>query len=378
MIPAIDRYIIRQLTIATVLIAVVLIVVIWLGLSLQVLEHIVSRGLSIEAFLSLTALMLPRFVPVVLAVALFIAVLWTYQRLVTDSELVVLRASGFSDIGLARPAILLAGAVTLAVVYITFSLVPATERAFKELQFLHRHDLQTLFIQTGEFKLIRDNVTIYVRSRHEGEELSGILIQDDRQPDKSVTLMAELGKLIYTAEGPRVILQQGNRQEVDRRSGRVSLLYFDRYTLDLSSLERRISDRWRDPAERSLSDLFSLRAEDADERFVREFRAEAHYRIASTGQVLAVVLIGLVVLLYGEFNRRGYFWRMLIAALIAPSVLLCGFLLKGVITRSPALTPLLYLAIFLPIALGLFALAVPRRMRRGREAGGEPTPSAAA
>lgn len=377
MLAAIDRYIIRQLTVATLLIAVILLVVIWLGLSLQVMEHIVSRGLSMESFLSLTGLMLPRFLPVIMAVALFIAVLWTYQRLVTDSELIVLRASGLSDIGLARPAVILATLVTLGVVYVNFSLGPAAERAFKELQFLHRHDLQTLLIQTGEFKPLRDNVTIFVRSRHEGDELSGILIQDDRQPEKGVTLMAERGKLIYASDGPRVVLQQGNRQEVDRRTGRVSLLFFDRYTLDLSSMERRITDRWRDPAERSLADLFSLRAEDADERFVREFRAEAHYRIASTGQVLAVVLIALVVLLYGEFNRRGYFWRMILAALVAPSVLLGSFLLKGVITRVPPLTPLLYLTVLLPIAVGMFALAAPRRVRRRRGSADEPEPGTA-
>ncbi len=361
---AIDRYIVRQILVATALITVVLIIVVWLAASLRVMDYIVNQGLPIETFLLMTSLLLPRFLPVIVPIALFVSVLWIYQRLVTDSELMVLRATGVSDLGLARPALILAVAATAFLTYLNFEVGPAANRGFKEMQFVHRHDFSSMLIQSGEFKSVRQHVTIHVRQYHEGDELTGILLHDDRDPEVQVTLMAEHGRLISTSEGPRVVLQNGNRQEIDRSSGRVSMLYFDKYTLDLSGLAQDMDERWRDPAERYLDELFSASTDEYPEQYVREFRAEAHFRISSSLYALASVLVGLSILLCGEFNRRGYFWRILAAVIIVPAILLSHFTLKGVAIRVPATTPLLHLSLVIPATLATLLLVTPRSMRR--------------
>ena len=98
-------YILRQLLGPFLLITVGLSAVIWLTQSLRFIDMIVNKGLSLSAFLYFSMLLLPTFLGVILPMALFSAILFTYNKLVIDSEVVSLRTAGFSQWSLAAPAL---------------------------------------------------------------------------------------------------------------------------------------------------------------------------------------------------------------------------------------------------------------------------------
>src|ERR1700736_1313661 len=89
-----DRYILRQCFGVMIFVTAALSAAIWLAQSLRLIDLIVNRGLSIEIFLYLAALILPRFLDIVLLIGVFIAVLFTFNRLTGGSELVVMRSAG--------------------------------------------------------------------------------------------------------------------------------------------------------------------------------------------------------------------------------------------------------------------------------------------
>ena len=105
----ITKYVFRQVGTVMFFITLCLTLAIWLTQSLRFVDLIVNRGLPVIEFLYLSMLLLPRFLVVVVPVALFASVLFTYNRLTMDSELIVCRAVGFSQAALSRPALLLAG-----------------------------------------------------------------------------------------------------------------------------------------------------------------------------------------------------------------------------------------------------------------------------
>src|SRR3990172_4055925 len=121
------RYILRQLIGPFVFITLGLSAVVWLTQSLRFVDLIVNKGLSIQAFLQLTLLLLPVFFGVIAPVALFCAVLYVYNRLTRDSELVSLTASGLAPAQLARPALLLASLVSLLIYGMTLSFMPVAQ-----------------------------------------------------------------------------------------------------------------------------------------------------------------------------------------------------------------------------------------------------------
>ncbi len=101
-------------------------------------------------------------------------------------------------------------------------------------------------------------------------------------------MMAERGKLVMTDDGPRFVMVSGNRQEIDRTGGQVSLLYFNQYTLDLGEIASTPGVRWREAGERYLGELFSPGNTADDIRNANKLRAEGHRRLVTPFYGLAL------------------------------------------------------------------------------------------
>src|SRR5438477_11825932 len=121
-----DRYILRQCFGVMIFVSAALSAAVWLAQSLRLIDLIVNRGLSIELFLYLALLILPRFLDIVLPIGAFIAVLFVFNRLTSESELVVMRAAGLGPLALARPVFMLAGVACLMLLSLSAYFLPAS------------------------------------------------------------------------------------------------------------------------------------------------------------------------------------------------------------------------------------------------------------
>src|SRR5690606_32378781 len=115
------------------------------------------------------------------------------------------------------------------------------------------------------------------------------------------------------ASGPHVVMANGNRQETNEKDGRLSLLYFDRYSFDIGTKSNGEGPRFREPRERYLDELFVSPTDPTLASSYSKFRMEAHHRLASPLLPLAFTFVALALLLHGDFNRRGQTWRILAA-----------------------------------------------------------------
>jgi lipopolysaccharide export system permease protein len=350
-----DRYILRQCFGVMLFVTAALSAAIWLAQSLRLIDLIVNRGLSIDIFLYLALLILPRFLDIVLPIGAFIAVLFTFNRLTSESELVAMRSVGLSHLALSRPVLILAGIAFLMLMSLSAYFLPASNRAFKDLQFEIRNRFVSSLLQEGTFTTIADKLTIYIRSRDDRGEVTGLLIHDNREPKRPVTILAERGLFAETPAGSRIVMANGNRQQFDTEARKLSLLTFEHYTLDLDSLHDAPVVRFREAQERFLDELFFPPPEtDAALRF--SFLVEAHRRLLVPLSAFTFCLIPLVCLLPGEFNRRGQLARALaaIAAAFIFEVLDIG--VNDLAVRSAAAIPLMYATDLLPFGLGLAVL----------------------
>jgi lipopolysaccharide export system permease protein len=359
-----NRYVFRQLFWTAILVLVSLTCVVWLIQSLRFVEMIVNRGLSATVFVWFTALLLPSFVYVILPVALFIAVLFTYNRLAIDSELVVMRATGLSQRRLAVPATLLALLATLLAYAMSFYILPASYHAFKEAQFQIRNTYASVLLQEGVFNTLSKGVTVFVRSRAGDGELEGIIVHDGRQEERAVTMMAERGALTEGPNGPRVLMVNGNRQELTRATGKMSLLYFDRYVFDVGAFGDAQEERWREPRERYIHELFSASDDPEHTYNYNKLRMEGHSRLASPLLILAATFVALACLLTGEFNRRGQWRRVALATAILVAIEAGALVIKSMGERYLELAPLLYVDALLPILVAGIVLLTGGRLRR--------------
>jgi lipopolysaccharide export system permease protein len=349
------RYLFKHVAITTCVVVVTLTAAIWLTQSLRFIDWIVNHGLPITTFLYITMLVLPSFLAVILPIALFCSVLFTYQKMQTDSEIVVMRAVGVSSLTLARPALLMAVLVMALSFLINLWLLPVSYRAFKDLQFQIRNNFSNVLIQEGVFTNLDEGLTVFVREQGANGELRGLMVNDGRSAGTSVTLVADSGAMVNTAEGPRIIMLKGNRQEVNLKDGRISFLFFDRYTLDIDRMKNDDVARTRISTERFLPELLDP-TDVSDPHTRNNLFAEGHQRLATPLFVPGFVLIGLAALLSGSFSRRGHTIRILIAVAIVVAIQALGIGLGELAAKMPQLIALLYANAMLPILLGGYLL----------------------
>ncbi len=328
-------YLFRQTLIVTLSVGVIFSAAVWLLQSLRLVDLIVNRGLSIGLFLYLAVLILPRFVDVVLPIAVFTAIIFIYAKLIAESELVVMRASGMSQWALAKPALMVGAAGLITLYAMAFYFLPASNRAFKDLQFEIRNKFATALIQEGVFNTLSDTLMVYVKERDAKGDLLGLLIENTTDKDKPITITAERGALVETPEGPRILMVNGTRQIFDHLTGKLSSLSFKSYTLDLSEMQSAPTLRDRQPDELYLGELL-------DNLNNRALMVELNMRLSGPLMALSMAAIPILCLLPGEFNRRGQARRILMAIAAALAMEIVDVGLTNLARSTLTVIPLIY------------------------------------
>jgi lipopolysaccharide export system permease protein len=341
--------------------------IVWLSQSLRFVEMIVNRGLTAGIFVYLTMLLLPNFLSVILPIALFTVVLFTYSKLINDRELVVMRAAGVSQLSLAGPGLVLAAAVALIGYANTLYFLPKSYRMFGDLQWDIRYSYSHVLLQEGAFNTVSKGVTVYVRERTSDGQLHGILVHDQRNTKKPFTIMAHRGMLLETPTEARVVMFNGNRQEVDSTTHKLSILYFDRYSFDLSPTRGKRANRYLEARERSLQDLLNLENDETlSPKDFGKYTVEAHKRLLSPIFAVVYTLVGLACLISGSFSRRTQTRRIVLAVTIVVSLQAIALGLENLCARKLEMIPLMYLNPIPAIVISL--LVILRAPRRRREA----------
>lgn len=368
-ITRIDRYVFRQLFGALVVVTLGLVALIWLTQSLRFVELVVNRGLSFIVFLKLTGLLIPGFISVILPITCFVVVQFTYQRLATDRELTVMRAAGLSPLALARPALATA-LVTTGIHYaLNLWLVPASATAFREYQWEIRNHIAAFLLQEGVFTTVSDDLVVYVRAKQPDGALRGIMVDDARDKSQRATILAETGRLLEGAAGPRVLLENGTRQVIDERTGQLNVLSFKENLVDLAAPARATGARLRDPAEMSVAGLLNPPEGAVAPRDIPKWRVEAHKRLAGPLTTASFTMVALVAVLGGAFRRHGGLLRPFLGIMAVVGLVAAGLALDSLAVRMPELIPALWLRAVLP-ALVCAALLFAPALLNGRTAPG--------
>lgn len=367
--PAINRYIISQIAGPLGFFTFSLTGVIWLTQSLRLLDVIITKGQSGLTYIGFAGLVIPSVLSLTLPVAFFCAVLYALNRLSSDHELVVLSATGLSIWGLVRPLLTVALIVMAGVYLINLLLMPAANTRLKDLVMEIRADLAATMLKEGAFSTPMRGLTVYIRDREPSGDMRGILVHDNRDLNNPITYMAERGALVKTDAGPRLIMQNGNVQRRTAQNGAtgrsLSLLYFERYVYDLSEFMPGHGQRWKEPEERFLTELFFPDQSLGDQTHISEFRAEAHRRLSSPLYALSFAAIALVAMISGQFSRRAQFWRPAIALTVAIAVRLTGLGLENFVEKNPLIIPAVYLWPLCALGASLYLLTDNGQNRLG-------------
>ncbi len=94
--PRFDRYLLSQLLAHFGFFALVLVGVYWINRAVILFDQLMSDGQSALVFVEFSLLTLPNVIRLVLPIAAFVAAVYVANKLIAESELVVMQATGFS------------------------------------------------------------------------------------------------------------------------------------------------------------------------------------------------------------------------------------------------------------------------------------------
>ncbi len=363
-----DRYLLTQLLALFGFFSLVLVGVYWVNRAVGLFDQLIGDGQSALVFLEFSLLTLPNVIRLVLPISAFAATLYAMNRLMQESELVVMQATGFSSFRLARPVLYFGLSVTLMMLVLMHVLVPASRATLASRSAEIAQNVTARFLVDGTFLHPAKGITLYIREVAANGELHDVYLADDRSTSDRVTYTASRALMVRGDNGPNLIMIDGMTQTLGRRDARMSITRFADVTYDIGALIDGGVRGGRSLDELSTTELLNPTAVTLAETGETEaaFLFEGHSRFAQPLLATAAALIGFSTLLLGSFSRFGQWRQMLLAVVLLIGVQLINTATTGIGLRNVNGWPLAYLAPLVGLALSAGLLWLSQRPRHIR------------
>lgn len=248
----------RELATAAAATFFVLVGIVITMLLVRLLGQAASGAITSSGMVALLGFALINYLPVLLSLTLFLAVLMTLTRSYRDSEMIVWFSSGMSLTRWIRPVLLFAAPLVLLIAALSLVLSPWAVSSSEEVrrQMESRSDVTT--IAPGVFRESRQAERVYFVEEIAGtENVVANVFVSSTQHGKHGVMVAARGFQETAENGDRfLVLLNGRRYEGEPGSREYKVYEFERYAMRIETAESRAP---RVPTTKSLSTLELLR-----------------------------------------------------------------------------------------------------------------------
>ena len=300
------RSLIREFSLIAIAVVGVLLAIILTRLLILLLGKASVGEVVPEAVLGLIAFGVLNYLPVLLGIAVFVAVLLALTRSYRDSEMTVWFTSGLSIAAWVRPVVQFALPVALVCALLSIVVAPWAQAQSAEYQRLleSRDDISA--VTPGVFRESRSsNRVFFVDKFSEGDAIVKNIFVQSTEHNRVGVMVAQRGFIETAKNGDRfIVLLNGRRYEGAPGTLDYRIVDFARYAIRIEPRELKPEA----PSSKSMTALQLLRSHKPEEI------AELHWRIALP---LAVVIMGLFAVPLSFVNpRSGRSWNLIFAVLI--------------------------------------------------------------
>lgn len=345
-----DRYMLSRLMVVFGFFSLVLILVYWINRAVGLFDDLIADGQSALVFLELTALSLPALIRIVLPIAATIAAIYVTNRLAAESELTVVKATGFSPWRMARPVLVFALIVTGLTAVLTHVLIPASRAQLADREAEIAQNVTARLLTPGEFLSPVDGISVYLREVTPEGRLQDLFLSDTRDEERQMTYTARTAYLVRSDRGPQLVMIDGMAQTYRPGDERLFTTRFEDFTYNIGDLVTPRDRDSRDVEELSTPRLIAATPETQalTGDTPQELRLQVHERNNEALMTIAGVLVGFSALLVGGYSRFGLWRQILGAVLLVVVVSALETVGKTMAQGDPRLWP----ATYLPTAFG--------------------------
>ncbi len=350
-----QRYIFKKAGFATLMIVAALVGVIWLVQALREVDIITQNSQTLTTYLSITFLVVPNLALAIAPIALLLATIHTLNTLNTNSELVVISASGASGWAIGKPLLILALVTSLFTGLVAHVISPYSLQHVKRLVTEMRADLVSVVLREGRFTTIEEGLTFHVAKKGAAGLLSGIVISDDREKDTALLFSAKEGIVIRNQLGSFLNLKDGEILQTNKEDNTTTIIKYESYSFDLSTFagtteigRLRIKER----------PTWQLLAPDPNDQEYKNnpnrYSQQIHERFSEMLWPFANVLVILAIAGQARSSRQGHSTSIFIGFCILAIARGFGFSFVSGLKTNADLAWLVYAVPSVCIVAGLF------------------------
>jgi lipopolysaccharide export system permease protein len=232
-------------------------------------ELVINKGVNLFDVLKLFAFILPNFLVFTIPMAFLLGVLLAFGRLSSDHELTAMKASGISLFQLIPPVVSVSLLCYLAAAFMAIYALPWGSSGFKKTLFQIARTKAHIELKPRVFNDSFSGLVFYVdRMNTRGDRMEGVLIQDERDKEKSHTIFSKTAQLVSDPEKEEMILilKDGSIHVNDPKGKAYRKIDFDYYHMRLN-------------LEDSIGNIRRIRTMDS-EKAIGELRDEIKRRTA--------------------------------------------------------------------------------------------------
>ncbi|QIG46534.1 YjgP/YjgQ family permease [Nordella sp. HKS 07] len=358
----VDRYVLRQLAKPLITSVIIGLLVLLAERMVRLLDTTLGKKNSIGVVFEMLAYLVPHYLGVALPAALFLGLLFSFNKMSRDSEIDAFLASGIGLHRIAQPVAILSLILAALSVLIVGWLQPHTRYAYRAVLFdVKNVDVfylaeEGIFMQAGTRTFILDKLN---RSAGTFER---IFLFDNRGNRGIETVTASNGRLIENTDTrlPVLRLENGHRLQIDRMPNLApdqpppnsTVSNFEAADTPLGQVaDKTFRPRGNDERELTLPELIALQGNPPPGAEPDQMRAELHKRFIAMLTMPMLPFLAVPFALGRRRNQRTYRFGVALILLVA----LHEVIEQGAIaTRSNGASP--WLTMWLPfLAVTAFA-----------------------
>ena len=359
----VDRYVLRQ-------VAKPLVAAMGIGLAMLLAERLVrlldstlGKKNSFSMVFELLAYLVPHYLGIAVPAALFLGLLFGFNRLSRDSEVDALMSVGAGLSRLTRPVMILSLILGLFSLLVVGWLQPVTRYAYRSVMFDVGNVEVFYLAQEGVFMQAGNRTFILDQLNRQEQSFQRVFLFDELGTNGLETLTATKGQLVMVPGQQRPVLRlsDGNRLRIDKpvategaaQLPTANVASFDVVEAPLGRLSSRVfRPRGDDERELTLPELYSLQKTPPSGATPQSMQAELHKRVVNIVTLLMLPLLAVPFAVGRARSQRGYRFGVALVLVVA----LHEVIEQGAIaTKASGISP--WLSMWLPFAaVTLFAI----------------------
>ncbi|MBK9321765.1 MAG: LPS export ABC transporter permease LptF [Bdellovibrionaceae bacterium] len=298
------QYIFFEMLPSFILGMIVFISIILMFQVLRLTEFALVHGVDTKTIAEIIGYICISILPALFPMSLLFAIILTYGRLSSDSEIVALKASGMHMGMILLPALIISILVGILSAQTSFEIAPWGNRQFEVLFTRLSNSKAAATIKEGTFSEGFFDMVVYSNKvDSDNGLLENVFIYDERDPSAPFTIIAKKGAIISSSKntGNSVLLRLEDG-DIHRKTQTHTKIKFETYDIFLTDPVQDVT-REKSPQSLTLSELSELlKQKDLKTEDQRVLETEFHKRWAISILCIVFSLIG--VGLGTTTNRR--------------------------------------------------------------------------